>query len=145
MSADLNLQRLAGTPADRGASVIPINLERGQLEKLAHAISVAVTESLAQQHAIGRSSYSLAEVACRAGVSEAYVREDVRRGLLRVVRPGGRDVARVLLADEGLWLQGRMNDADPPVEGLSPRTVRRNTLRSIAAGVLRKGRREHSL
>ena len=145
MTSNLDPHRETPVCADIGSPPRLLTLEPGQLAKLARAVAVAVTESLAHQHAIGRSSYSLAEVAQRAGLSEGYIREDVRRGLLRVVRPGDRDVARVLPGDEGLWLQGRAQASDRPAEGLSPRVVRRNTVRSVLAGVLRKSRQEHRL
>jgi len=79
-----------------------LSLDRRQLARLARAVAVAVTDALAEAQGVGRSSYSIAEVALRAGFSEGYVRHAVRVGLLRVVRPGGRDLARVLPEDEAL-------------------------------------------
>lgn len=120
-----------------------LTLDARQLGRLARLISVAVVGTLAETQTVGRSSYSIAEVAERAGVSEDYVRADVRRGLLRVVRLGGRDVARVLPEDEALWLSGRTKRDDPPAEGLSPQVVRRNKARAVIAHVLRKGHKVH--
>lgn len=120
-----------------------LTLDARQLGRLARLVSVAVVGTLAETQAVGRSSYSIAEVAQRAGLSENYVRGDVQRGLLHVVRPGGRDVARVLPEDEALWLSGRTKRDDPPAEGLSPKVVHRNKIRSVIAHAIHAGRKVH--
>lgn len=119
----------------------PVAMTPAEVTKMTRRIAAAVVGALAEQHAVGRSAYSVAEVAQRAGVSEQFVRNEIHAGRLRAVRPGGREVARVLPEDEALWLQGRKTPADPPAEGISPAKARRNMVRAVVAGVVRQGRR----
>lgn len=116
-----------------------VTLDRKQVAALARAVAVAVTEWLAATQTAGRSSFTIAEVAQRAGFSEGYVRDAMRLGLLRVVRPGGRDLARVLPEDEALWLSGRIKEDESPAVGLSDKIAARNRIRAIVAHVMRAG------
>lgn len=128
-------------PNDTAADAQPVKLAPAQLRRLAQAVAVAVADAMACSGAPGRSCYSIAEVARRAGVSDDYVRKAVARGLLRVVRLGGRDTARVTPEDEHLWVTGRLRPDDEPAEGLSPKIARRNRTRAIVGSVLKKSRR----
>ncbi len=115
-----------------------LRLAPDQLRKLAQAVAVAVADALrADVSRAGRSSYSIAEVAERAGVGETTVRDDVRAGLLRVVRPGGRSVARVLPQDELAWLQGQRTPTDPPVTGISPAVAERRRIGALVDHIVR--------
>lgn len=124
-----------------GSEPETIKLDPEQFVKLARLIGVAVVRVLAETHAVGRSGYSVAEVARRANLSETFVRQDILAGKLRVVRPGGRSAARVLPADEARWLEGRTKPEDAPAEGLSPDVVMRNKVRGVIGSALRKGRK----
>jgi hypothetical protein len=120
---------------------VTITLSREQLTQLARAVAGAVTAALAEQHARGRSAYSVAEVAARAGVSDDSVYQAIGLGLLRVVRLGGGHVARVLPTDEALWLTGRLKADDEPAIGLSAKIVMRNRGKALVQHIMGKGRR----
>jgi excisionase family DNA binding protein len=82
--------------------------------RLAEAMARAMLDKLG----VGRSCYTPAEVAQRAGLSEAFVYRSIAAGELRVVRPGGRTIARVLPEHEALWLRGQRSATDTPVVGI---------------------------
>jgi hypothetical protein len=128
----------APIPGDDAPDAQPVKLAPAQLRKLSQAVAVAVLDAvLGRLGAAGRSSFSITEVAQRAGLSEQAVRDDVHAGRLRVVRPGGRSSARVMPEDELLWLSGRRVPADEPCEGIAPRVAQQRRVAAVVGHVLR--------
>jgi len=124
---------------DTAATEQAVTLPAHQLRKLGQSIAVAVTEALREDVTrAGRASFTLAEVGRRNAMSIDTIRRHVRAGLLRVVRPGGKDQVRVTVEAEALWLVGKHSPSDLPADGYSPKVVARNKQRAIVAGVMRK-------
>ena len=114
----------------------PGNLAEEVAEKTAARVVAALKPFLGSKNAVGRATYTVAEIAARNSVSTRHVYSEIAAGKLTATRPGNGTLVRVTPRDETLWIQGQSLPSDEPARGISRTSSQRARTRAVIANAL---------
>jgi hypothetical protein len=110
-----------------------VTLDPKQLARLVESVASAASARVA----LGRASFSPAEIAMRNGVSARFVYREIKAGRLAVARPGAGTLSRITVEAERLWLHGQVQRGDEPAFGIAPTATARAYQRALGKGSCR--------